>query len=707
MILSVFCGPIAFGQQGVTVFGDPAGDVTTPSPLSEPAETTGWDLLSTIFRYNPNTDVLQIRLQFDGIAGDADGDGDPGSGTITSGGTDVADLGVGEHLAIAFNFGNNESFDFITGVRPSGAINSSGSTNLVLAEYEISDGIEDIFGAPVLTGSASQLVSPPSASSPDAVIQISNWSSLASNSEQFSFQVFAGSDVDGSYGSEFQNGVANLAFVGRSLVTFTDAVNDVGLAPGATSTGWNISRATFQYDGDTDEMEVTIAVTGIAGDADGDGDPASSSINGVGDAANLGASETMYIALDLDQDGLYDLTVGVPNDEELDPSTLALKIANYNGPNPLAVFGTDFISPATAVALHNPSAENPDLIMNITNWSALTITPYQFDFQVFAGSLADGGFGEDELTREVALETQVTSSTGRFLDGIDVGVNPGSSNFSGWDFETLDFEYNSRTDILSIDIGFHGNSIAGDADGDGDPGARSVGSGADNPNLGSGETITLTFDLDGDGTPDKLVGIPTDESLDPATLALRITDILPNAATGQNYGADDTSGATASVVANPSAEHPNFTVNILGWSRLDADDPTIFEFRAFAGSTADTEGEDNIPNNPQTPPQVADLFPPTQVTSIEMMPNGDLCLGFLSKPDRPYEVVATTDLDVDFAMDDLPSVVVLSDGGETVMPDGSIIPDFIGGTSVIIPDAVETTGAESGRAFFVLRSMIR
>ena len=90
-------------QQNITVFDDPLfGDPDAPV-----APAFGFDITRTEFRYSPETDVLDIRIKFAGIAGDADGDGDPNSGI-----GDINNFEFGEIVNLAFNFNNDAFFDY-------------------------------------------------------------------------------------------------------------------------------------------------------------------------------------------------------------------------------------------------------------------------------------------------------------------------------------------------------------------------------------------------------------------------------------------------------------------------------------------------------------------------------------------------------------------------------------------------------------------
>ena len=93
-----------------------------------------------------------------------------------------------------------------------------------------------------------------------------------------------------SRNSDFQRGQVNLTFIGRADKVLPDvefgadgeplseeASPNVGVPPNfpaGTISGWDIETTEFRYDPVADTMEVTLNTFGIAGDADGDNDPA-------------------------------------------------------------------------------------------------------------------------------------------------------------------------------------------------------------------------------------------------------------------------------------------------------------------------------------------------------------------------------------------------------------------------------------------------
>src|SRR5262249_51139281 len=133
---------------------------------------------------------------------------------------------------------------------------------------------------------------------------------------------------------------------------------------------WDISQLKLQYDRLTDTMYIGIDFVSIAGDADNDGDPgttsAALSCRGGIDFPNLGDSESIDIALDTNLDGLRDVIVGVSG--LVDVSGFA--IANYVEPNiPPFAYGAPLANP---VSLFGPiDAAHPDFEITIGNFSTL------------------------------------------------------------------------------------------------------------------------------------------------------------------------------------------------------------------------------------------------------------------------------------------------------------------------------------------------
>ena len=121
-------------------------------------------------------------------------------------------------------------------------------------------------------------------------------------------------------------------FASPDAVVVADAVNatgeetpDVGLPPAFPfpTSGWDIKDFRFFYDAEEDALYVGINFFGIAGDADGDGDPSSTSpaliSRGGQDLASLASSEAIQIEFDWNSDGVFDTIAGVPTSAPATP----------------------------------------------------------------------------------------------------------------------------------------------------------------------------------------------------------------------------------------------------------------------------------------------------------------------------------------------------------------------------------------------------
>ena len=105
--------------EAVIVTDGTAPDVGLPGRPEWASVTSGWDIKDFRFFYDPADDSLYLGINFFGIAGDADGDGNPAaaSPTLTAlGGQDLADLGGSEAIQIEFDWNSDGVFDTIAGI---------------------------------------------------------------------------------------------------------------------------------------------------------------------------------------------------------------------------------------------------------------------------------------------------------------------------------------------------------------------------------------------------------------------------------------------------------------------------------------------------------------------------------------------------------------------------------------------------------------
>lgn len=192
--------PTDFTDPDVVVVMDP---MDVGMPVQAMGAISGWEIQNAAFELDSFTDELHVGLDFVGIAGDADGDGNEGGSSawlLGNGGWDFANLAATESICIAFDFDGNFQWDIIAGV--SAMTNGAGYTVATAAASPL---LPFAFGAaqPSLTG--------PFMLGPDFELTISNLSSLVNytptNAEVcFFYAVFAGSYADDGVGEDYMAG---------------------------------------------------------------------------------------------------------------------------------------------------------------------------------------------------------------------------------------------------------------------------------------------------------------------------------------------------------------------------------------------------------------------------------------------------------------------------------------------------------------------
>lgn len=213
--------------------------------------------------------------------------------------------------------------------------------------------------------------------------------------------IFGGSLADPAF-----TGNASLDFSGPGVFRFDDPCGrDVGMPPAfpeESTSGWDVKSLYFFYNRTTDVMQVGIDFYGVAGDADGDGDPGSTGPvleNQLGvDEPDLNGTEAVVLILDTDLDGRYDVAVGVNGTAGLrDFGAYRFVGRKYA---PALGFG-ERLSPDPAALFVSPDASCPDFEFAIERFSKLPgftfvpFEPFSFRFEAFAGSFCDDGIGDD------------------------------------------------------------------------------------------------------------------------------------------------------------------------------------------------------------------------------------------------------------------------------------------------------------------------
>ena len=191
----------------VVVIPDPGGvgDVGIPSATA----IAGWDMRDLRYVYDAAADELFFGLNFDGVGGDPDGDGDPASGPITlpGGGTDQPNWAGDETFAVVLDTNNDGFADVIAGIDFLDDISMFTIENAAVGAA-FSPAIPGNYLGPI-PGVLGQLPTNTSATSPDIEFSIVNFSTLVPDPSQLTLGVlaFAGALTDGGVGEEFVSGI--------------------------------------------------------------------------------------------------------------------------------------------------------------------------------------------------------------------------------------------------------------------------------------------------------------------------------------------------------------------------------------------------------------------------------------------------------------------------------------------------------------------
>jgi len=226
-------------------------------------------------------------------------------------------------------------------------------------------------------------------------------------------------------------GDVEVDFAGPGVVIIPDPIGDVGFpsgAPEGTISGWDMVDLRLAYQASTDTLYVGINTFGIAGDADGNGDPGGSAAwltgKGGSDIANLGDSETVAVYFDLDQDGTYDVIAGIGSGMDYSDFSVNVFTGAFFPPINFGAVLPDNIGSISP----NPDSAHLDLEFTVTNWTALPGHDGAlgfFDVGVFTGSLQDDGIGEDFLTATVGVAYTTSSS-----QSVETATGTGTTYFT-------------------------------------------------------------------------------------------------------------------------------------------------------------------------------------------------------------------------------------------------------------------------------------
>ena len=211
-----FPTPPVGATNGVQIaVNDPLGNGSPYHVYQDPSITaaggiSGWNIKDVRLSYDAKTDTEYVAVNTFGIAGDADGNGSPGTLSASlkgSGGVDNPSLGGRESIAVRFSLDGNKAHDIIAGVPadkspygPGGAYAGlAGTDGFLIAQVKSGNdkNISSNFGTPLLANSGN-LMFDPSAAHPDFMFTIKNFSQLPGYNAANGFKIsaFAGTPDD-------------------------------------------------------------------------------------------------------------------------------------------------------------------------------------------------------------------------------------------------------------------------------------------------------------------------------------------------------------------------------------------------------------------------------------------------------------------------------------------------------------------------------
>ena len=190
------------GQDGIITLVNPRYPTNDPeSFIAANNLSTGWSIKDIRLFYEPNLDELHVGLNFFGVAGDADGNGDGGSissAAASQGALDVPSLGGRESITVGFDFDHNGRPDIVAGVPGDKTQAGPGIDGFSVASFKNTGvGLAYSYGSP-LTDHIAGLLFDPTAAHPDFEFLITNFSKLPGYNpkEGYGLIAFAGTPDD-------------------------------------------------------------------------------------------------------------------------------------------------------------------------------------------------------------------------------------------------------------------------------------------------------------------------------------------------------------------------------------------------------------------------------------------------------------------------------------------------------------------------------
>jgi len=177
------------------------GDVAQDSWITREGWTTGWNIKDIRLQYDARSDTMSVGVNFFSIAGDADGNGNPGGAdhrTMESGGIDVPNLGGRETITVGIDTNLDGRPDVVAGVPADKRTAGPGTDGFTVARFhETNNGLGYDYGE-TLSRHLGRLAFDPSAAHQDFEFTIRDFSHLPGlvPSKGFGLSAFAGTVDD-------------------------------------------------------------------------------------------------------------------------------------------------------------------------------------------------------------------------------------------------------------------------------------------------------------------------------------------------------------------------------------------------------------------------------------------------------------------------------------------------------------------------------